>query len=223
MQGPQNRPFRGNRVGDGRKSRKPSGRGHVRLQLGQAKIQQLRAGFREHNVSGLQIAVSHTLTVRLVKRVRDLDSISEPFFQRQRPLLETFGECLAFEKLHHHEIGFVLVPDVVKRAYVGMIQAGNNPSFALETLAPLRVIGKTLRKNFNGDSAAEARVGGTIYFAHPALAQQGRDFVRPKLLANLQRHDCGLLYGRATSGAIQSTSLLGATRWGTDGANGLRQ
>jgi hypothetical protein len=38
-------------------------------------IQQLRAGFRQHDVAGLQIPVNHGVLMRGVERVRDLNGI----------------------------------------------------------------------------------------------------------------------------------------------------
>ena len=44
-----------------------------RPQLRQPEVQQLRAGLRQHDVGGLEIAMDDALAVRLVERVGDLE------------------------------------------------------------------------------------------------------------------------------------------------------
>src|SRR5439155_1594100 len=62
-----------------------NGRGFL-SQLGQTEIQQLRAGFGQHDVAGLQIAVNNSVTVRFVQSVCNLDSIGHCLRGWQRTL-----------------------------------------------------------------------------------------------------------------------------------------
>ena len=57
----------------------------------------------------------------LVQRVGDFDCVLQHLMDRQRAFLQTLGQRLPFEIFHHQIIGFVLVPDVVECADVGMI------------------------------------------------------------------------------------------------------
>ena len=36
------------------------------------------------------------------------------------------------------------------------------------------------RQNLDGDDAVEARIAGTIHFAHAASAERGLDLIRPE-------------------------------------------
>ena len=153
------------------------GRSYLLLQFRQTEIEQLRAGLRQHDVAGLQIAVRYAFSVRLVQRIGNLDRVLQHLLQRQRTFHEPLRERLAFQIFHHQIIGPVLLADVVKRADVGMIQAGNRLCFALESLAQFGTIRKMRRQNFDGDSSIEARVAGFVNLAHPARTDGGEDFV----------------------------------------------
>jgi hypothetical protein len=54
------------------------------------------------------------------------------------------------------------MPHGEKTADVRMIQAGNRPSFALESLSQFRTISKIRGQNLDGDNAVEARIFGEI-------------------------------------------------------------
>jgi hypothetical protein len=67
--------------------------------------------------------------------------------------------------------------DIVERADVGMIEAGDGFGFALEAGFQGGVVGEVGGEDFDGDFAAEAGVAGAIDFAHAACADGGKDFV----------------------------------------------
>ena len=52
---------------------------------------------------------------------------------------------------HHHEINTVLTSDIVERANVRMIQAGDGTGFPLEAFFEPGVIGKVRRRDLDGD------------------------------------------------------------------------
>jgi hypothetical protein len=110
--------------------------------------------------------------------VSDLRRDNQRVGQRERALRQPISEGLAFEVLHDEERGAALLPDVIQRADVGMIELGDRSGFAVEALAELQVASETLGKNLDGDDAIEASVLGLVDFAHPARAQRGEDFVR---------------------------------------------
>ena len=82
------------------------------------------------------------LTVRLVESFRYLDRVGEGFIQRDRSLLKPLGQGLPLDVLHHQEDHISLPADVVERADMRMVQAGDGPRFPLETLAEIGIVGQ---------------------------------------------------------------------------------
>ena len=60
------------------------------------------------------------------------------------------------------------MPDVIKRANVRMIQAGNGAGFALEPFSQFRTVSKMRRQNLDGDNAVEAGIFGAVNLTHSA-------------------------------------------------------
>jgi hypothetical protein len=56
----------------------------------------------------------------------------------------------------------VLVADVIESADVGMVQAGNGASLALEAFAQLGPVCETHGQHLDGDDTVEARVSGAV-------------------------------------------------------------
>ena len=77
--------------------------------------------------------------MRLVERVGDLDRDRQRLGERYRALLQPRRQRLAFEILHHQEIGPVLTPDVVQRTNMRMVQRRHGASFAIKSLAQVGV------------------------------------------------------------------------------------
>jgi hypothetical protein len=63
----------------------------------------------------------------------------------------------------------------VNRGDVRVVQLRRRARLALHARDRLRVRGDGLRKNLDGDRAAEARVFGLPHFAHPARADLGEE------------------------------------------------
>ena len=158
----------------------PSGptAGHA---AGEAEVEQPRAGPRQHDVAGLQVAMHDAGAMRRRQRLGDLHAELERLLDRQRAALQPLRQALAFEELHHQEqpgraaaVGRQLA-DVVERTDVGMLEARNAARLALEAIAP-DGIGRHLgRQHLDGHGAIEARVGGAIDLPHAALANQAED------------------------------------------------
>jgi len=70
------------------------------------------------------------------------------------------GERLAFEIFEHEEVRVSLVPDVVERADVWMVQGCDRPRLALEALAQRGVTADMCREDLDGDRAIEPGVAG---------------------------------------------------------------
>ena len=123
-------------------------------------------GFRSRWVTPLRCALSSALAIWV------------PYCSTcggwQRPLFQPLGQRLSFQVFHDDEINAVLPADVVQRADVGMIQAGNNFGLALEALTAGRIVGEMRRKNLDGDGTVETRIPRPIDFPHSTRAQAAR-------------------------------------------------
>jgi len=126
--------------------------------------------------------------VRLVERVGDLHRNRQRLIERKRALLQSLGERHALQVLHDQEVGRMLVPDVVQRADVRMVQRGDRASFVLESLAKLRVGGQGLGQHLDRDDALEPSVAGFVDFTHSAFAKLGENLVRAQACTGGQRH-----------------------------------
>ena len=74
-------------------------------------------------------------TVRLIERVRNLNSVFESLVEGERAFSQQVRKRLTFDVLHHDEIQAVLSTDIVEGTDVRMVQARDGPRLALESLA----------------------------------------------------------------------------------------
>jgi hypothetical protein len=79
------------------------------------------------------------LPVRFIECIGNLNSITQQIVLRKRSVAQACRKRFTFHILHHQKVGSVLLADVVQRANVWMIQAGNRPSFAFESLAQIGI------------------------------------------------------------------------------------
>src|SRR5437867_8631413 len=61
-----------------------------------------------------------------------------------------------------------------------MIQRREQLRFTFEPSEALRIPGDEFRQNLDCNVAIQLRIAGAIHFAHPARAEGGEDFVRPR-------------------------------------------
>ena len=167
----ENRAFGGERVRDRGQGRvAPRGRRSLR-NFGQAEIEQFGPGAGEHDVARLEVAMNHALAVRGVQGAGDLDSDAQRFGHRQRSVAEALFQAFALQMFHHQELLRVLTTDVVERADVRVVQAGNGPRFTFEA------IGETDGADLNGYGAVKAGVARLIDVSHAAGPQWGDDLI----------------------------------------------
>ncbi len=90
-----------------------------------------------------------------------------------------------------------------------MVQRGEGARLAMEASEPVRVGRETLGQHLERDLAAELLVPRAVDLAHPPLADEGEDLVRPETSAGFERHgavgvDRSGLYtaGRAATGPL---------------------
>src|SRR6266850_6118072 len=89
-----------------------------------------------------------------------------------------------------------------------MIQRREQMGLALEAREPLRIGGKQLGQDLDGDVAPELRVARTIHFAHAARAESGQDFVRAEEGAGCQGHQRVVGTSRLSSSNQFSTTMM---------------
>ncbi len=135
---------------------------------GEAEVEQLRAGLRQHDVRGLQIAMGNAQLVCFGQGVGNLRTVANRLLGWQRAFFQTAFQGLAVQKFHDEKIHAVLVADVVQRADVGMGELGNRFGLPLQALLQRRIGGKAGKQNLDGNRAVEPRVVGAIDFAHAA-------------------------------------------------------
>jgi hypothetical protein len=127
---------------------------------------------------GLQVAMDDPLAVRRIERGRDLPADAKHLVHRQPPLHKAIGERLPLDHLHHEVMRAALVPDVVERADVRMVQRRDRLRLALEPRLELRVRRKVARQNLDRDLALEPRVLRAPDLTHTACADGRDDLVR---------------------------------------------
>src|SRR5689334_3308611 len=62
-----------------------------------------------------------------------------------------------------------------------MVQAGNGPRFALESLTELGIVAQMAGQYFQRNGSVQARIARTIDFSHTAGAQFRQDSIRSEL------------------------------------------
>jgi hypothetical protein len=172
----------------GRRRREHRVLGAARQPLGEAEVEQLHAGLRQHDVSGLQVPVHDALPVRLVERVGDLRAVAQGLLERQRTLGEALRERVAFEKLHDEVVHVSVPSDVVDRADVGMRELRDRLGLAVETLPHLGGGRHVRRQDLDRDDAQEAAVARPVDLSHPSRAQRREDLVGAETRARRESH-----------------------------------
>jgi hypothetical protein len=142
--------------------------------LANPKSSSLAPPLRQHHVARLQVAVDHPPAVRGIERAGDLDCDLQRLFDRHGSLAQPRFQALAFEILHHQELDRALAADVVQRADVRMVQAGDGPRLALEAL------GEVARANLDRNRPIQSRVARAKDLAHPPGTQRGDDLIGPQ-------------------------------------------
>ena len=186
--------------------------------LRQTEVEELHSRLREHHVARLQVAVDDSLSVRLVERVRDLDSEAKHLLRRESSPGEAILERLPLEELHDEVLDPAFAPDVVERADMRVRKLRDRAGLALEALAHLFGGGETFRKDFDRDASIEAGVARPVDLAHAARSEQREDLVRPQPGARCQRQGGVRIYrdfearslGTAAAGAVTGAEEIGA-------------
>ena len=105
------------------------------LPLRHAKVEQLGTGLSQHHVGGLQVAVNDAVPMRMIERLGNLDRMAQDLVSGQGAASETVRDRFALQQLHHEVVAAVRSTNVIQRADVRVIQAGDRLRFNLEALA----------------------------------------------------------------------------------------
>ena len=167
-------------VGRRRRHHRAADRDDGRAGFCEAKVQQLRARFRQHHVAGLQIAMDDAGAMRRVERRRDLNRHGQRLRRRERARVEAPGQRVPVEQLHDEERRAVVLADVVQRADVGWVsceiarasRSNRSRNCGSAASAAGRILTATVR--------SRRRVARLVDFAHAARAERRQDLVRPE-------------------------------------------
>jgi hypothetical protein len=160
--------------GDGRALGVTVRAGHGRrrgIQLRQPEIEKLHALLRQQDVGRLQITVHDALAVRRVQGFANLHAALECLLDRQRT-----GDGSSLDVLHDEVAAALVLPDVVQRADVRVIERRDRPGLAFEP------VGERALDGLHRHVAIETRVAGAIDVAHAS---------RPEIRAHFVGADAG--------------------------------
>ena len=132
---------------------------------------------RDEYVRRFDVAMDDAFFVRCVERVSHLDAQLQQQIHRQRLAPDTMLERLPFEMFHHDEEPAILLPDLVNRADVRVIQRRRGACLPLKSLQRIRIARQFFGQKLQGDVAAEARVLSLVDNSHSAATEFLDDFV----------------------------------------------
>jgi hypothetical protein len=130
--------------------------------------------------------VNDTFLVRCFQCIGNVHCDIERFIDRNRATLNTVRDRFPFDQFHDEESCVVRFLQIVNGGDVRVVEGCQHFRFPLESTHSIRIARKFVGQDLDGHVAFELSIARPIYFAHPAFAKQSRDFVRVKLLANLQ-------------------------------------
>ena len=135
------------------------------------------AALGDEYVRRFDVAMDDAFFVRCVERVSHFDAQLQQQIHRQRLAPDTMLERLPLEMLHHNEVPAILLPDLVNRADVRVIQRRRGACFPLKSLQRIWIARQFLGQELQGDVAAEARVLSLVDDSHSAATEFLDDFV----------------------------------------------
>src|SRR6185436_10073569 len=157
------------------------------------KIQQRGPRAGQHDVGWLQIAVDDPVRVRVGQRVSQFVRDRQQLARRNGTAPDARLQRLPVETLHDEVIDARVVPDVVERADVRMLEVGDDPGFPLEAFPPIGIGRRIAGEDLDGDRAAETDVPSFVDLTHAPDAEEAEDLVDSEATARGKTHD-----GRAT-------------------------
>ena len=142
----------------------------------------------DHDVAGLQVAVRDAFLVCGSDGIGHSTRNRQDLGESQAAFRNYFGEGSSFDQLHREERHALDSLDRMNRDDVRMVERGDGPSLALETVAAFGIEYRRVWQDFECDEPVEPRVPRFVDLAHSPAAKRGDDFVRPEACARGERH-----------------------------------
>jgi hypothetical protein len=158
----------------------------VRPSSSQTEVDQLGARGGHHDIGGLHVAVCHAETMRLGQRIHNLHGVPDDLLRREWPVFQALRQRPPRHKLHNDEVNSRSGSDIVDRADVRMIQAGEDARFPFQRVAGLGVERHVVGQRFEGDMASQPDVERTVHNAHPAPSDRSHQLVWTKAAPSRQ-------------------------------------
>jgi hypothetical protein len=127
--------------------------------------------------------------MRMVERISDFPAVQQRLINWEGSAPQTGIERLALEEFHNQVVDAILTPDIEQTADVRMIESGDGSRFPLEALEADGIVGDTCLENLDGNDPIEPDIASPVDLTHPALADEGHDFVGTELLTRGQSHN----------------------------------
>src|SRR2546423_10499667 len=160
-----------------------------RLELGKSEIQNLRASIAaKKDVVGLKIAMNDSLIVRRRQAMSDLHRVLDGLAPGQRTAGQTSAERRAFEKFGDKVRGAVMRTHVVNRENIGMIECPRRSRLLFKPAQAIGILADKPGQDLDGYVALQARISGTIHFAHSARPKQCDNLVWPDFRSGCEVH-----------------------------------
>ena len=137
-----------------------------------SEIEDLGLSTGGHNdIRWLDVSVDDALGVSSVESVGDLNRGIEKEIRLERSARNSVFQSMTVKKLHGDETLALLLPNLVDRANVGMVQGGSGSGLVSEAFQGLRVLRQILGKEFQRDEAPKLGVLGLVDHTHTTAAQ----------------------------------------------------
>src|SRR5262245_39303198 len=144
--------------------------------LRQSEVQHLHFSIRSDlDVRRFQVAVNDRF-LAVVCGFQSFGNLLRDFerlVDRNWSALDAFGKRLSWHQFHHEELPPAGFFDTMNGCNVGMIQGGQHAGFTLKSRYAVRISGKGLGKELDGDTSTQLRVGGLIDVAETTAAKVG--------------------------------------------------
>ena len=138
----------------------------------QPEIQNLGVSTLGHkNVGGLDVAVNDAFDVGGVQSVGNLDGQAEQNFRLDGLSGDAMLQSHTVQELHNEERMAVMLPDLMNRADIGMIESRGRLRLPLETSQCWGISGDLVRQELQGNKAMQGDVLRLVHHAHAATAQ----------------------------------------------------
>ena len=155
------------------------------VDLRQTEIKDLRrAPVGDEDVARLDVPVDDRPRMGRLEGFEDLTCEIEQALGRHGAPADHLLQGLARQQLHDDEVQPLVLPDVVDRADVRMIQSRGGAGFAAESVQRCGIAPGALGQDFQGHLAAQARVPRPVDLSHAALADATEDLVVPECLSD---------------------------------------